>query len=302
MQIPPGRRGSHTPAPPHPAAAGPPAPMCACPPPCALRPSWVQGQASRARTGLLTRATPRSPGAPAGSPVQSSSSSEFPNRLAEPPSPGNPAVAGGFLGSRGSLGCLLLCPRVGESRCAVRGPAPPQALPPAARGRPESVPAESRLAPRGALMPSQRKSGFIFLNVKKPFHCTIESAGAWRGNEAMGWVLFFLSAFLCTKRSNFRISSAAPSPGVGSKTLGSFYLSFKAGAGGWRKRKLPSLVNSEPSANNDKAGTGPLGVTRCGVADEQWLTKSCPPTHVPSSPTFRSVPRVLGCFFLVLLS
>lgn len=43
------------------------------------------------------------------------------------------------------------------------------------------------------------------------------------------WVgfVFFLSAFLCTKRSNFRISSADPSPGVGSKTLGSFRLSFQ---------------------------------------------------------------------------
>ena len=42
----------------------------------------------------------------------------------------------------------------------------------------------------------------------------------------MGWVLFFLAAFLCTKSSNFRISSTAPSPGVGSETPGFFFLFF----------------------------------------------------------------------------
>lgn len=73
---------------------------------------------------------------------------------------------------------------------------------------------------------------------------------------------------------------------------------FLRGVGRWRKRKLPWLVNSAPSANNDKAGAGPLGVTRCGVAAELWSTKSCPQTHVPCSPTFYSVPRVLGCLLL----
>lgn len=41
-----------------------------------------------------------------------------------------------------------------------------------------------------------------------------------------GGFCFFLAAFLCTKRSNFRISSAAPSPGVGYETPGFFFLFF----------------------------------------------------------------------------
>lgn len=60
-----------------------------------------------------------------------------------------------------------------------------------------------------------------------------------------GGFCFFLSAFLCTKRSNFRISSAAPLQELAPELLAPSVFLFKKGGGG-RGRKPPSLVNSAP--------------------------------------------------------
>lgn len=155
MQIPPGRRGSHTPSPaPHPrparrhpcAPARPPRPAPLARPGPGLPDTQRAACPARLQGVSGLRRAPRE-GVPAPASPQTDRATTIPGR----PSP------------RGSPDCLLLGPRVAESRGGARGrgsPAPPQALPEAARGGPGAPwcgrpaatapsprPAESRLIP-----------------------------------------------------------------------------------------------------------------------------------------------------------
>lgn len=178
MQIPPGRRGSHTPAPPpHPAQPAPgthvrrrPAPL-ACPRP-----------ASRTQSEPPTRRNSEESWVPERSPGQNSSSGESPNRLAEPP----PKEAQMYLelcalgvsrticsSGRWESVRLLTAPLGGAdarrplgatlSRARRTRERPSRGRPSATRLSPR--PTERRLQTRGALVPSPRESRSIFLKV-----------------------------------------------------------------------------------------------------------------------------------------
>ena len=111
----------------------------------------------------------------------------------------------------------------------------------------------------------------------------------------MGWVLFFLSAFLCTKRSSFRISSAAPSPGVGSGTLGSFCLSFLFfffSKGGGGRSESTFLVNSTPERQPCQGRCRPPGSDPLRCLSQALAHQVLPSSARPGSPTLCSVP---GC-------
>lgn len=110
----------------------------------------------------------------------------------------------------------------------------------------------------------------------------------------MGWVLFFLSAFLCTKRSSFRISSAAPSPGVGSRTLGSFCLSFLFffSKGGGGRSESTFLVNSTPERQPCQGRCRPPGSDPLRCLSQALAHQVLPSSARPGSPTLCSVP---GC-------
>lgn len=88
------RPGGGEATPRHPPAAGPPAPMCAGLPPAPCAPRASRARPPGCRPGRLPCATPRSPRAPAGSRVRSCSCSDSPNRLADQPSLGGPAIRG----------------------------------------------------------------------------------------------------------------------------------------------------------------------------------------------------------------
>lgn len=290
MQIPPGRRGNHT-RPPRAPRGPPPAPTCAGPPPVPAppeRPGSASGRRARRPPGETRRRAGFQP--PPGTEFQLQKVPAAPPlREARPRRgclpPGSRIIYVSVLGPRRAGAAPREGQPVAPRRCVEPRGGPGSPRPPAA---PPSLPAERGLASRGALVPARRKPGFIFPHVES---LSLHNRECWagRGNEAMGGFCFLLPAFLCTERSNFRISSAAPSPEVGSKLRGSLGLSFSKGR---RGERAPSLANSAPCQRGQAGGL-------CGLSPPS--SRSRRPAR---SPTFRSVPgaRVFASWYFYLNS
>lgn len=81
----------------------------------------------------------------------------------------------------------------------------------------------------------------------------------------MGWVLFFLSAFLCTERSNFRIRQPLPLQKSAPKFLVLSALLFQTGGGAGDSYLHWLMVHL---ANRDKAGRPRRVCARQALAHE----------------------------------
>lgn len=210
--------GEATPQPPRTLRGPPPAPTCAGPPPAARAPRAARPSlpdARRAARPAELRGVLGSSRLPwTQFPLPGATTPGGPRRGGCPPS-GFPGPSARFAGS-------WRAPRAED-------PVAPWPRPPCGH-RADS-------APRGALIPFAAQIEIHLSPREKAFHCTIERARASRGNEAMGWVLFFSLRIPVHKEiqlPNLFSRSLSRSWLQNSWLFPSFFLKKEEGSGGER--------------------------------------------------------------------